>query len=64
MPESRKQTGSIAAGAAPGGPGASGRTAGLYGPNRNTHLFDRFAVVIKYYKAVLATFLIVVSGWM
>ena len=35
-----------------------------YLPNRNIHLFDRFAVVIKYYKAVVAVFLLVVAGWM
>jgi polysaccharide biosynthesis transport protein len=37
---------------------------GTYLPNRNIHLFDRFAVVIKYYKAVAAVFLLVVAGWM
>src|SRR5918994_5567932 len=37
---------------------------GTYLPNRNIHLFDRFAVVIKYYKAVVAVFLLVVAGWM
>ena len=37
---------------------------GSYGPNRNVHLFDRFAVIVKYYKAVIAVFLLVVIGWM
>ena len=37
---------------------------GPYAPNRNVHLFDRFAVVIKYYKAVVAVFVLVVAGWM
>jgi capsular exopolysaccharide synthesis family protein len=35
-----------------------------YAPNRNVHLFDRFAVIVKYYKAVIAVFLLVVAGWM
>jgi len=35
-----------------------------YGHHRNVHLFDRFAVVIKYYKAVVAVFVLVVAGWM
>src|SRR5687768_3602577 len=65
MLESRKQAGSLG-----GGPTASALSAGSarggggYGPNRNTHLFDRLAVVIKYYKAVAAVFVLVVSGWM
>jgi capsular exopolysaccharide synthesis family protein len=37
---------------------------GAYGPNRNIHLFDRFAVVVKYYKAMIAVFILVVAGWM
>jgi succinoglycan biosynthesis transport protein ExoP len=37
---------------------------GTYAPNRDVHLFDRFAVVVKYYKAVIAVFLLVVAGWM
>jgi len=35
-----------------------------YAPNRNIHLFDRAAVIVKYYKAVVAVFLLVVAGWM
>jgi polysaccharide biosynthesis transport protein len=37
---------------------------GAYGPGRNMHLFDRFAVVLKYYKAVIAVFVLVVTGMM
>jgi polysaccharide biosynthesis transport protein len=37
---------------------------GTYGPNSNVHLFDRFAVIVKYYKAVIAVFVLVVAGWM
>ena len=37
---------------------------GSYAPSRNIHLFDRAAVVVKYYKAVAAVFLLVVAGWM
>jgi capsular exopolysaccharide synthesis family protein len=37
---------------------------GTYGPQKNIHLFDRFAVIVKYYKAVIAVFLLVVTGWM
>ena len=47
-----------------GGPASPGRGHGSFGPDRNLHLFDRFAVVIKYYKAVAAVFLLVVAGWM
>jgi capsular exopolysaccharide synthesis family protein len=49
-----------------GGPLTSAAPAakGTYLPNRNIHLFDRFAVVVKYYKAVVAVFLLVVAGWM
>jgi capsular exopolysaccharide synthesis family protein len=36
----------------------------MYAPNRNTHLFDRFAVILKYYRAASAVCLIVVAGWM
>ena len=48
------------------GPGTSAATPmkGAYTPNRNIHLFDRFAVIVKYYKAVVAVFLLVVAGWM
>ena len=35
-----------------------------YGPGRNVHLFDRFAVIVKYYRAVAAVFVLVVTGWM
>ena len=54
----------LAAGpAAPHAPAAP-PVKGAYGPNRNIHLFDRFAVVVKYYKAMIAVFILVVAGWM
>src|SRR5438093_4251983 len=37
---------------------------GAYGPGRDTHLFDKFAVVLKYYKAVVVVFALVVAGMM
>ncbi|HEV8316947.1 MAG TPA: polysaccharide biosynthesis tyrosine autokinase [Vicinamibacterales bacterium] len=37
---------------------------GAYGPGRDTHLFDKFAVVLKYYKAVVVVFVLVVAGMM
>jgi succinoglycan biosynthesis transport protein ExoP len=58
MFDSQKQTSSQASGARPPKSGS------LYAPNRNIHLFDRFAVVIKYHKAVVAVFVLVVAGWM
>jgi succinoglycan biosynthesis transport protein ExoP len=59
MSETQKQLRSA------GSPGTThGKGAGLYAPNSNTHLFDRFAVVVKYYKAVAAVFVLVVAGWM
>src|SRR5918992_1911820 len=49
----------------PGGPAAAAaKGTGAYGPSRNVHLFDRFAVVLKYYKAVIAVFVLVVAGMM
>jgi capsular exopolysaccharide synthesis family protein len=51
--------GRAARGGAPSTPGA-----GPAGPNRNIHLFDRFAVIVKYYKAVAAVMVLVVAGWM
>src|SRR5687768_4465544 len=45
-------------------PGGGKGTGGVYGPNRNTHLFDRFAIVLKYWKAVAAVAILVVCGMM
>jgi len=45
-------------------PPIAGKGLAPYGPNRNIHLFDRFAVIVKYYKAVIAVFVLVVMGWM
>jgi succinoglycan biosynthesis transport protein ExoP len=64
MFESQKQlpagSGLPVAPAAPAAPPAKAS----YGPSRNVHLFDRFAVVVKYYKASAAVLLLVVIGWM
>src|SRR5262245_28097085 len=38
--------------------------AGIYAPQRDVHLFDRLAVVVKYYKVVAAVFVLVVAGMM
>lgn len=38
--------------------------AGIYAPQRNVHLFDRLAVVVKYYKVVLVVFVLVAAGMM
>jgi capsular exopolysaccharide synthesis family protein len=45
-------------------PASPAKGSGAYGPNRNLHLFDRFAVVVKYYKAVIVVFVLVVAGMM
>jgi succinoglycan biosynthesis transport protein ExoP len=47
-----------------GGHTTPAKSGSLTSPSRNTHLFDRFAVIVKYYKAVVAVFVLVVSGWM
>ncbi len=47
-----------------GGASSASKLGGMYAPNRNTHLFDRFAVILKYYRAASAVCLIVVAGWM
>jgi polysaccharide biosynthesis transport protein len=46
------------------GGSAPAKGGGVSGPSKNVHLFDRFAVVLKYYKAVAAVFVLVVAGWM
>src|SRR5919106_1141879 len=43
---------------------SASKPGGLYAPNRNTHLFDRFAVILKYYRAASAVCTLVVAGWM
>ena len=48
----------------PGQSVAGSRPTGMYAPGRNLHLFDRFAVVVKYYKAVLVMFVLVTAGMM
>ena len=47
-----------------GGVTSASKSRGLYAPNRNTHLFDRFAVILKYYRAAGAVCTLVVAGWM
>lgn len=47
-----------------GGHATPAKPGSLTSASRNTHLFDRFAVIVKYYKAVVAVFVLVVSGWM
>jgi polysaccharide biosynthesis transport protein len=65
MLDTQKQTRSAgSSAAAPSANGASAKSGGLYAPSHNAHLFDRFAVVVKYYKAVVAVFVLVVAGWM
>jgi succinoglycan biosynthesis transport protein ExoP len=65
MFESRKHGGSGGGGATASAHSHGGAKSAVgYGPDRNTHLFDRLAVVIKYYKAVAAVFVLVVAAWM
>ena len=61
MFDSQKQASSQTSGTGGSRPPKSGSP---YAPNRNIHLFDRFAVVVKYHKAVVAVFVLVVAGWM
>ncbi|MGH9349743.1 MAG: GumC family protein [Vicinamibacterales bacterium] len=62
MHEPQRQIPSATHGAGAGA--APSRLGSVYAPNRHIHLFDRLAVVIKYYKAVLAVLVLVVAGWM
>jgi capsular exopolysaccharide synthesis family protein len=44
---------------------ASGRkTAGLFSPDPNVHLFDRLAIIIKHWKAAAAIAILVIAGMM
>lgn len=38
--------------------------AGMYAPQRNIHLFDRLAVLVKYYKVVIVVATLVIAGMM
>jgi polysaccharide biosynthesis transport protein len=61
MLEPRKPSSSATHGGSSTAPSKPG---GLYAPNRNTHLFDRFAVILKYYRASSAVCVLVMAGWM
>src|ERR1051326_6883033 len=43
---------------------AARKTAGLFSPDPNVHLFDRLAIIIKHWKAAVAVATIVVLGMM
>jgi capsular exopolysaccharide synthesis family protein len=50
-------------GAAPQPP-STRKTAGLFSPDPNIHLFDRLAIIIKYWKAAVAIAILVVAAMM
>jgi succinoglycan biosynthesis transport protein ExoP len=50
--------------ALPSAHGSVGTAPIVYAPHRNVHLFDRIAVIVKYYKTVAVVFVLVVSGMM
>jgi polysaccharide biosynthesis transport protein len=62
MPDSLKN--SSASAPAPPPLGVSSSRAGMYAPQRNVHLFDRLAVVVKYYKVVIVVSVLVIAGMM
>src|SRR5207244_2973147 len=43
---------------------AARKTAGLFSPDPNVHLFDRLAIIIKHWKAAVAVAVLVVAGMM
>src|SRR3954471_22085858 len=43
---------------------AARKTAGLFSPDPNVHLFDRLAIIIKHWKAAVAIAILVVAGVM
>ena len=51
-------------GTPPATAGVQPQRGGSYGGRGNVHLFDRLAVITKYYKAVVAVFILVLVGWM
>jgi len=40
------------------------KTAGLFSPDPNVHLFDRLAIIIKHWKACAALAMLVIAGMM
>src|SRR5512138_3113904 len=42
----------------------SRKTAGLFSPDPNVHLFDRLAIIIKHWKAAIGVAMLVVAGMM
>jgi capsular exopolysaccharide synthesis family protein len=43
---------------------AARKTAGLFSPDPNVHLFDRLAIIIKHWKAAIAVAALVIAGMM
>jgi succinoglycan biosynthesis transport protein ExoP len=43
---------------------ATRKTAGLFSPDPNVHLFDRLAIIIKHWKSAVAVTILVVAGMM
>src|SRR6266550_8246467 len=43
---------------------ATRKTAGLFSPDPNVHLFDRLAIIIKHWKSAVAVAVLVVAGMM
>src|ERR1044072_9305328 len=43
---------------------AARKTAGLFSPDPNVHLFDRLAIIIKHWKAAVAIATLVIAGMM
>src|SRR3954469_17519254 len=43
---------------------AARKTAGLFSPDPNVHLFDRLAIIIKHWKAAAAIAILVIAGMM
>jgi capsular exopolysaccharide synthesis family protein len=43
---------------------AARKTAGLFSPDPNVHLFDRLAIIIKHWKSAVAVAILVVAGMM
>jgi polysaccharide biosynthesis transport protein len=62
-PGSLSPTGASAPATSPHQP-ASRKTAGLFSPDPNVHLFDRLAIIIKHWKAAVAIAVLVVAGMM
>jgi capsular exopolysaccharide synthesis family protein len=57
-------TGTPNASPAPAHQPAARKTAGLFSPDPNVHLFDRLAIIIKHWKSAVAVAVLVVAGMM